>query len=37
MNSMARRMFELVVLAFGTFFLGVWVFGRLAPKFAEEM
>ena len=31
------RMLFLTVVAFGTFFLGSWVFGRLAPKFAEEM
>ncbi|MEO5899101.1 MAG: ABC transporter permease [Ilumatobacteraceae bacterium] len=31
------RMTELAVLAFGTFFLGAWVFNKLAPKFAEEM
>lgn len=31
------RMLQLAVLGFGTFFLGVWVFGRLSPRFAEEM
>jgi len=31
------RMLFLTAVAFGTFFLGSWVFGRLAPKFAEEM
>jgi ABC-type polysaccharide/polyol phosphate export permease len=31
------RMLELTVMAFGMFFLGAWVFARLAPKFAEEM
>jgi ABC-type polysaccharide/polyol phosphate export permease len=31
------RMGELVIMSFGTFLLGAWVFGRLAPKFAEEM
>jgi hypothetical protein len=30
-------MTELAVLGFGTFFLGAWVFNKLAPKFAEEM
>ena len=28
---------ELMVLGFGMFFLGAWVFNRLSPKFAEEM
>ncbi len=31
------RMAQLVVLGFGTFALGAWVFGRLSPRFAEEM
>jgi ABC-type polysaccharide/polyol phosphate export permease len=31
------RMAELTVLAFGTFFIGAWVFNRLSPNFAEEM
>jgi ABC-type polysaccharide/polyol phosphate export permease len=31
------RMAYLVVLAFGVFFAGAWVFNRLSPKFAEEM
>jgi hypothetical protein len=31
------RLVELVVLGFGMFFLGAWVFNRLSPKFAEEM
>jgi ABC-type polysaccharide/polyol phosphate export permease len=31
------RLLELVVLGFGTFLLGAWVFNKLAPKFAEEM
>src|SRR3954447_8879202 len=31
------RMLFLTFVAFGTFFLGAWVFGRLSPKFAEEM
>ena len=31
------RMIQLVVMSFGTFFLGAWVFNRLSPRFAEEM
>ena len=31
------RIVQLVVLGFGTFFLGAWIFGRLSPRFAEEM
>ncbi len=31
------RLVELLVLGFGMFFLGAWVFSRLSPKFAEEM
>jgi ABC-type polysaccharide/polyol phosphate export permease len=31
------RQIQLVVLAFGTFALGSWIFGRLSPRFAEEM
>lgn len=31
------RMAELAVLGFGSFFIGVWIFNRLSPKFAEEM
>ncbi len=31
------RILELVVLAFGMFFFGVWAFNKLAPRFAEEM
>jgi ABC-type polysaccharide/polyol phosphate export permease len=31
------RMVQLMVLGFGTFFIGAWVFYKLAPKFAEEM
>lgn len=31
------RMVQLVVLAFGTFAIGAWVFNRLSPRFAEEM
>jgi ABC-type polysaccharide/polyol phosphate export permease len=31
------RLAQLVVLAFGSFFLGSWVFNRLSPRFAEEM
>lgn len=31
------RLIQLVVLGFGTFALGAWVFNRLSPRFAEEM
>ncbi len=31
------RLGELVVLGFGTFFIGAWIFNALSPKFAEEM
>ncbi|MCU1393905.1 MAG: putative polysaccharide transporter permease protein [Ilumatobacteraceae bacterium] len=31
------RLMELVVLSVGTFFIGLAVFNRLSPKFAEEM
>lgn len=31
------RLLLLTVYAFGSFVVGSWVFGRLAPKFAEEM
>ncbi len=31
------RLVELVLLSFGMFFLGAWIFGRLSPRFAEEM
>ncbi len=31
------RLAQLVVMSFGMFFLGAWVFNRLSPKFAEEM
>ena len=31
------RIVQLVIIGFGTFFLGAWVFGRLSPRFAEEM
>jgi ABC-type polysaccharide/polyol phosphate export permease len=31
------RMVQLVVLAFGMFFIGAWIFNRLSPRFAEEM
>ena len=31
------RLLELVVLSIGTFFIGLWVYNRLSPKFAEEM
>ncbi len=33
----AGRLVQLVVLGVGTFALGVWVFNRLSPRFAEEM
>jgi ABC-type polysaccharide/polyol phosphate export permease len=32
-----ERFLYLSVIAFGTFALGAWVFGRLSPRFAEEM
>ena len=31
------RMIQLVVMSFGVFFVGAWVFNRLSPRFAEEM
>ena len=31
------RLIELVVLSVGTFVLGLWVYNKLSPKFAEEM
>lgn len=31
------RLIQLSIYALGMFFLGSWVFSRLAPKFAEEM
>jgi ABC-type polysaccharide/polyol phosphate export permease len=31
------RLVQLVVLGFGTFVIGAWVFNRLSPRFAEEM
>jgi ABC-type polysaccharide/polyol phosphate export permease len=31
------RLVQLVVLAFGSFFIGAWAFNRLSPRFAEEM
>ena len=31
------RLLLLTVYSFAAFFVGSWVFGRLAPKFAEEM
>jgi ABC-type polysaccharide/polyol phosphate export permease len=31
------RIAQLVVLGFGTFALGAYIFGRLSPRFAEEM
>lgn len=31
------RMVELVVVSVGTFFIGLWIYNRLSPKFAEEM
>ena len=31
------RLGELAVLGVGTFVLGVWLFGRMSPRFAEEM
>jgi ABC-type polysaccharide/polyol phosphate export permease len=33
----ALRFGELIVLAAGTFAIGLWAFNRLSPKFAEEM
>jgi ABC-type polysaccharide/polyol phosphate export permease len=31
------RLLELAVLGIGTFFIGLWVFSKLSPRFAEEM
>jgi ABC-type polysaccharide/polyol phosphate export permease len=31
------RWIHLVIVAFGTFFVGAWIFNRLSPRFAEEM
>ena len=31
------RLGELVALSIGTFVIGLWVYNRLSPKFAEEM
>ena len=31
------RMIQLVVMSFGVFFLGAWIFNKLSPRFAEEM
>jgi ABC-type polysaccharide/polyol phosphate export permease len=31
------RLVELLILAVGTFFIGLWAFNRLSPRFAEEM
>ena len=31
------RLAQLVVISFGTFFIGAWIFNRLSPRFAEEM
>ncbi|MFN8024097.1 MAG: ABC transporter permease [Acidimicrobiales bacterium] len=31
------RLAQLVVMGFGSFFLGAWIFNRLSPRFAEEM
>jgi ABC-type polysaccharide/polyol phosphate export permease len=33
----AGRMLELLVLGVGTFMIGLWIFNRLSPRFAEEM
>jgi ABC-type polysaccharide/polyol phosphate export permease len=33
----AGRIVQLVILAFGSFALGAWVFNKLSPRFAEEM
>jgi ABC-type polysaccharide/polyol phosphate export permease len=33
----AGRFLQLSILAFGTFFIGAWIFNRLSPRFAEEM
>jgi ABC-type polysaccharide/polyol phosphate export permease len=33
----AGRWLQISVLAFGSFFIGMWVFNRLSPRFAEEM
>jgi len=32
-----ERLSELVILAFGTFAIGLWSFNRMSPRFAEEM
>jgi ABC-type polysaccharide/polyol phosphate export permease len=31
------RIAQLVVMSFGMFFLGMWIFNRLSPRFAEEI
>jgi ABC-type polysaccharide/polyol phosphate export permease len=31
------RLAQLVVMSFGVFFAGAWVFNRWSPRFAEEM
>ena len=31
------RIAQLVVMSFGMFFLGLWIFNRLSPRFAEEI
>ena len=31
------RLAQLVIVGFGSFFLGAWIFNRLSPRFAEEM
>ena len=31
------RLAELLVLGIGTFFIGLWAFNRMSPRFAEEM
>ena len=31
------RLLELAVLGIGTFFIGLWAFSKLSPRFAEEM
>lgn len=33
----APRLAEIVVLGVGTFFLGLWTFNKMSPRFAEEM
>ena len=33
----AARLAEIAVLGVGTFFLGLWAFNRMSPRFAEEM